>query len=164
MNGLITLQFCAFRSFFGRIIDWGTEGEVGHVDAVFQGSLLGAQQEAGLGGAESGVQWRPATYVKECGGYNIFRVTLEASVDQRTKFQAFLTQQLGKPYDTKGILGFVTGKDWRDPGSWFCSELQAAALEHAGLFPHPLHVWKNRVTPQELLLVTSALGKVTKVS
>lgn len=163
MNGSITLQFCAFKSFFGRIIDWGTEGEVGHVDAVFLNGLLGAQHEDGLGGAPSGVQWRPPEYVKECGGYNCLRVVLPATLEQRERFHHFLNRQIGKPYDTKGILGFLTGEDWRDPGSWFCSELQAAALEFSGIFPHHLHVWKNRVTPQELLLVTSALGKVEKL-
>lgn len=160
----IALEFCAFKSFFGRLIDFGTQGEVGHVDAVLpSGELLGAQHESGLGGAPSGVQIRPARYQMTCGGYNVLRVTIAASTKTERAFYDFLRAQIGKPYDLKMIFGFAAGRDWRDPGAWICSELQAAACEAAKIFPHPLRVWKDRVTPQELLLLASALGRVEQI-
>lgn len=160
----IALEFCAFKSFFGRLIDFGTQGEVGHVDAVLpNGDLLGAQHEAGLSGTPSGVQIRPARYQMACDGYNVLRVTINVTAKQKDDFYSFLRDQLGKPYDIKMILGFAAGRDWRNPGAWICSELQAAACEAAKIFPHPLRVWKDRVTPQELLLLTSALGRVEQI-
>lgn len=160
----IVLQFCAFRSFFGRLIDWGTEGEVGHVDAVTPDGrqLFGAQHEASMGGAPEGVQYRPVTYVRENGGYNLLRAHLACSPAQYDRFWAFMARQEGKPYDTRGILGFVFGRQWGDRGHWWCSQIQTAALEPGvtGIFPRHLRVKNNRLTPQELLLVCSALGPV----
>lgn len=62
--------------------------------------------------------------------------------------------QVGKPYDYSAISGIATDRDWHSEGRWFCSELVAAAFEHAG---HPLlstrpslKLW--RITPRDLLL------------
>ena len=165
MSNEIVLQFCGFKSFFGKIIAWGTEGEVGHASAVLpNGDILDSQHQANLGGKPAGVQIRPAGYIERCGGINILRVTINVTAKQRNAFYDFLISQLGKPYDTKGILGFVVGKDWRDPGAWFCSELQAAALEAAKVFEYPLHVKHNRVTPQELLMLASTRGVVSHLA
>ena len=160
----ITVQFNAFHSFWGDLIAWGTQGEVGHASIVtLSGELLDAQHENDLGGQPSGVWVRPREYIRESKGFNILRVRLPATVAQRDAFYAFAYAQVGKPYDTKGILGFMAGKPWHDDGAWFCSELVAAALQHAGIFPRPLHVHRNRVTPQELLLVCSTFGDVEHV-
>ena len=159
MSG-VTLQFCAFRSIFGALIPWFTQGVVGHVDAVLgDGSLLGAQHQDGLGGQPAGVRVRPASYIAESGGLDVVRVTIPAGADQVAAFEAFLHAQLGKPYDTRAIEAFVLGRDWRTPDAWFCSELQAAALEHAGIV-RPLAAAENKVTPAALLLVCSALAPV----
>lgn len=155
----IALMFCAFDSFMGRLIRYGTEGEVGHVDAILpNGDLLGAQAAAGLGGKPSGVQIRPEGYQEDCGGRNFVRVTIKVTPKQKDAFLTFLHSQVGKPYDVKSIIGFILGRQWRDPDAWFCSELIAAALEHAGVFAHPLRTRNDRVTPQELLMICSVLG------
>ena len=155
------LQFCAFPSLAGRLIALFTEGSVGHVDAVLPGgSLLGAQNEAGLGGQPSGVQVRPMGYG---GMHNIRRITLSVSPATDDAFLAFLMKQLGKPYDMTAIEAFVVERDWREPDSWICSELQAAALEAASVFANPLAAPANKITPQELFLLCSAFGPVTEV-
>ena len=163
----IVLQFCAFPSFWGRLIDYGTEGEVGHVDALTpdRSQLFGAQHDAGLGGAPAGVQFRPTGYVREAGGYNLLRVHLACTPAQHDRFWRFMKAQEGKPYDVKGILGFLAGRYWHDRGHWWCSQLHTAGLEPkvAGVFPNRLWTRFNRLTPQELLLVTSALGRVERV-
>ena len=156
----LTLQFCSFDSVFGRIIPWFTQSDVGHVDAVLpDGSLLGAQHEDGLGGQPAGVRIRPASYIAENKGRNVIRVTVDASRKQRAAFYDFLEEQIGKPYDVTAIEAFAVGRDWHDPGAWYCSELAAAATEAAELVK-PLAAPVNRITPGGLLLVWSAIGNV----
>ena len=71
--------------------------------------------------------------------------------------------QLGKPFDNSALWGFLedtardapkTGaaRDWRDQASWFCSEWAIWSAETGKLFPYPLAVVENRVTPADTLL------------
>ena len=53
--------------------------------------------------------------------------------------------------------GFIAGRDWSDPGSWICSELQCAAAESADIVK-PLVLSANKITPNDLTLIWSALG------
>jgi len=59
--------------------------------------------------------------------------------------------QVGARYDYIGVLGLGLHRNWRDESHWWCSELVAAAFEHAG---HPLLNAKflSRISPQDLLL------------
>ncbi len=52
---------------------------------------------------------------------------------QRSTVRAFLTQEMGKPYDLPGVLRFATRRpeSRRSQQRWFCSELVAAAFEQA---------------------------------
>ena len=158
----VTLQFCGFGSLAARVIERFTDplGETGHVDIVMpDGSLLGAQNESNLGGKPSGVQIRPASYVADSGGNNIVRVTIPTNPDTEQKIYDFAISQIGKPYDLTAIAAFVAGRDWRNPDSWFCSELAASSLEQGGVFPFPLFAPANKITPAGLLLTVSAFGK-----
>lgn len=56
----------------------------------------------------------------------------------------FALSQLGKPYDWAAALAIPLGRDWQNPDAWFCSELVAASLVHAGLLSVP-HT--HKVTP-----------------
>ena len=149
----IVLQFVAVDSDIGsRLISWfGHLEPVSHVDAVMpDGTLLGARQDGG-------VKIRPA-------GYETFsrmiRVTLPCSDIQETEFYSFLTSQLGKPYDETAILAFAANRNWQDEDSWFCSELQTAALVAAGWFPAIPCAPFNKIDPADLLLVLSAFVEV----
>lgn len=73
------------------------------------------------------------------------------------KWLEFLMSQLGKPYDYEAIWGFLLNRDWREPDSWICSELQARALEVAGIVPC-LYLACNKITPVALALAVSAAG------
>jgi hypothetical protein len=155
----ITLQFCSFKSPFGLIIPWFTQGPVGHVDAVCDdGSLLGAQYASGLGGRPAGVQIRPKDYGDSCGMTKRVRFTILASQEQHDTFWVFLQAQLGKPYDDTAIAAFVAGRDWHDPSAWICSELQAEATNEAQLFPCKFWVPANCVTPNALAFAWSAFA------
>lgn len=77
---------------------------------------------------------------------------------QSRAFYRFLRAQVGKPYDHSAIWGFASGRDWREDDSWICSELQAAALEHAGIVPNQLYLAANKITPVALAFGLSFLG------
>jgi hypothetical protein len=145
---MITLQFLAGMDFSSNLISWFGGGPAySHVDAVLaDGRLLGARQEGG-------VAIRAADYY---GQTKTLRVEIPTTTPQTDRFWNFIDQQIGKPYDSKAIIGFVVGRDWRDPGSWFCSELIAAGLEEADLV-HKLACPANKVTPADLVLILSAM-------
>ena len=54
----------------------------------------------------------------------------DGSVD---KVRAFLQSQIGKKYDFKSVLRFITRRKVRADNRWFCSELVLAALEAGGI-------------------------------
>ena len=45
----------------------------------------------------------------------------------------FALEQVGKPYDYRGILKFVSRTPYATNGKWFCSELAAAACAAGGV-------------------------------
>lgn len=151
---MIQLQFVRQADIESSAIAWFTQGELSHVDAVMpDGSLLGARSDR-VGGEPSGVYIRPCDYANFALRIGF---TIKATKVQEAKFYAFLKSQIGKPYDKTAIWGFVIGRDWRDKDSWICSELQAAALEAAGIVP-PLYLAANKITPTALALTASAIG------
>ena len=58
--------------------------------------------------------------------------TLDLTIEQRWTIQDVLIQQIGKPYDHAGILGFLAAARTENPARWFCSELILAAYKRAG--------------------------------
>lgn len=132
-------------------------GEWSHVDAIMSdGSLLGARNDV-VDGIPAGVRIRPSNY-SNFAAYK--RVHLEVTQAVADAYQAFLSTQIGKPYDQSAILAFIFNRDWREHDSWFCSELVAGALESAQALPHKLAATANKITPGDLFLVLSALTDV----
>ena len=68
-------------------------------------------------------------------------------------FKQLVRSQLGKPFDDVALHQVISEipRDWKKPDRWFCSELQAWALEEADIIK--IIVPKNRVTPGDLLLL-----------
>lgn len=119
-----------------------------HTEAVMpDGMLLGAH-------IDGGVMERPT-------GYDLAEFTHQQFVDLPAddgmvgRFNEFLRAQVGKPYDVSAIAAFVARRDWQERDSWFCSELQAAALVDCGWFASPLATQFNHITPRDLLLIVS---------
>jgi hypothetical protein len=164
--GQITLQFCAFDSAVARIIAWGTESDVGHVDIVLaEGSLLGAQHEDGMGGMPAGVQVRPANYLASCGGYNIKRVALPTSdVCERAAYD-WAQSMIGTPYDTKAIEGIALGDNWSHPGRLICSGFAAGMLTQPSpsFIGHQLERPWRIITPGQLLLICNGFAPVVSI-
>ena len=157
MSGHVVLQFVKGHGLSANLISWfGGGPRFSHVDVVMpDGQLLGSRWDK-VGGKPPGVQIRPASYVK---GERLTRVKLPCTLVQQRAFYEFLEAQIGKPYDSIGILAFLFGRNWRETDSWFCSELGSAALEEAGIL-RPLAAMTNKITPSDLILVLSALVDV----
>jgi len=68
---------------------------------------------------------------------------------------AYLIAQLGKPYDTFGVLGLGFNRNWQDDRKWWCSEYTAMAALQGGYngFSNVM----NTVTPQDVYNVTVAV-------
>lgn len=84
-------------------------------------------------------------------------VTLKSTPEQEEIFFAFLDTQIGKPYDTLAIVAFYSSRAWQELDSWQCSELIASGLSYCGLFPHEMAVKFSRITPRDLMLLTSPM-------
>ena len=100
-------------------------------------------------------------------------IQLEVDAAAAATFHAYLRAQVGKPYDVDAILDFAKAclvhpaqlrpeGAWADPERWFCSELVAAALIHAGVFPAGLAAGARHVTPQNLAFALSATTRPDK--
>src|SRR4051812_6414130 len=115
----IRLRFACEDGLPSHLIEFYGHGHWSHVDVVMNdGLLLGAR-------IKGGVAIRPADY-----GHFIRTSEIRLPCDDATaaRYMALVTAELGKPYDTVGIVGFAAGRDWRSDSSWFCSELAGRML------------------------------------
>jgi hypothetical protein len=150
---VISLVFFKGTGPTAKAIQWFSAGPFSHVAALWSPAQYLDSRDDVVGGVLPGVRIRPVE--AEPDPHVIF--TLPASNGQYAAWQTFLRGQIGKPYDKPGIWGFATGRDWRQPDSWFCSELQAAALEAANLIP-ALYAPANKITPSALAIILSAIN------
>lgn len=119
-----------------------------HVDNIMpEGTMLGAH-------LDGGVQIRPPGYDAAPTMRDLVVLVPWASDIQQSAWEAFLLAQVGKPYDATAIAGVALNRDWREPDSWMCSELAAAALEQSGWLSR-LSTQDNHVSPRDLLMVLS---------
>ena len=68
---------------------------------------------------------------------------------------AYMVSQLGKPYDTLGVLGLGFNRNWQDDKKWWCSEYVAMTALQGGnkRFSGNLHT----ITPQDVYNATEAV-------
>ena len=150
----IRLQFSRQADVLSSMIAWYGGAPFSHVDAVLpDGRLLGARSDK-QGGMPKGVQIRPPDYAR-------FAVkvvfTLGCTDAQEGAFYDFLHKQIGKPYDHSAIMGFVTGRNWRQDGAWICSELVSRAAEIASIMPYA-YLAANKISPGTAAFGFSVLG------
>ena len=154
----LVLQFVREPKFGSDMIAWFSHGQFSHVEAIWPDNpeLTYGSYERQVGRIRSGVQFRPVGYheLSLCVHCHIPMTELQLSL-----WKSWQLEQEYKPYDWDAIWGFVAGRNWRDPGQWICSEIQARALEICGKIPH-LYLPSNRITPVALALVCSALDGV----
>jgi hypothetical protein len=154
---VIRCQFVSGAGWTSRAIEWFSAGGFSHVDIVLPtGELLGARSDV-IKRIAPGVQIRPPFYEKWKKRV-VMQLVVEPAVER--KFLDFALKQRFLPYDHTAIWGFAAGRDWREPDSWFCSELVAASLEQSGAVP-VLYSPANKIMPAGLATVLSAVGAVT---
>jgi hypothetical protein len=151
---MIPLRFVRGYGVASAAIAWMGSGRFSHVDYLMRdGSLLGSRSDR-LAHRPPGVQVRPFNYNRWKDSATLAIPSNEA---QEKRMLDFLRAQIGKPYDHSAIWGFALGRDWRDDESWFCSELQTAALEYAGVIPE-LFTPSSKISPTCLCTLASAIG------
>jgi hypothetical protein len=153
----ITFQFSRQADFGSRVIAWFAHGKWSHVDAIeADGRLYGARSDI-CGGIPAGVQSRRPDYANFA---ETKRVTITVTDEQVAVFWKFLYDQRGKPYDSMAIFSFMINRNWRDDDAWFCDELDLRGLELCKFFVNPLCLAANKMTPDDFLLVLSAVAPV----
>jgi len=158
--GSIALSFVRADGLSSAAIAYFGGGRWSHCDALLKdGRYLGARDDAiqlpDGSWISSGVRVRPPDYTPWVD-QEVWR--LPCTLAQQLAFEDFLHAQVGKPYDSRAILGFVAGQDWRNPGAWFCAELLAAGLEKAlGI---TFNLGTNKITPNALYLAVGAMGAI----
>lgn len=150
---MIVMQFSRQNDIGSDLITWFSHGAgFSHVDTVMpDGRLLGARSDV-CAGVPPGVQIRPVLYAPFS---RTLRVVLPADDETTCSYYAFVEAQIGKPYDMRAIEAFPLDRDWRTPNAWFCSELNAAALEACRWFAWPLATPADKIDPDDLVLVVS---------
>lgn len=145
---LVTLQFAAENDMISAAIRLHTCSDFSHVDLVMpDGSgLLGARSDGGV-------------QIRQPGYANFSKVVqVRYRVANLAAGMAWITQQIGKPYDYECIAGILLHRDWREDDSWICSELQARFSEIAGTPWLNFNFMRaNWVSPADLML--SPLGR-----
>jgi hypothetical protein len=91
------------------------------------------------------------------------KATIPTTPDHVKKYEAFLMDQLGKPFDTDA-LKFSTflssnfnSRNWRDDSKWYCHEMLVHGYEVARVLAWKLVNAKNRITGGDHLLIINPL-------
>ena len=108
-------------------IEWRTRSRWSHAEAITKDytTTFGAM-------LKNGVQYRLIgdPLYRDVSETETWRIPCTDS--QKDAFWNFMNAQNNKPYDWRAILAFQIGdRDWTEPDSWFCSELQMAGLKSA---------------------------------
>lgn len=72
---------------------------------------------------------------------------------------AFISEQMGKPYDWFGAIGIGLMQDWQHHDKWSCAEFIYAVMVQGGYVPYDLKYY-HRITPQHLLMLNYPKVKV----
>jgi len=150
---MIVLQFATERGFSSSLIRLGTWSEFSHVDFVVpDGYKIKnlAQERRVVGERWLGARLRGGVSSR-FPGYAPFTRTFRLRVDAPDSVLDWAWRERGKPYDWRAVVGFAFRRDWREEGSWFCSEFIAAAFRAAG-WPLLRADHLNRVSPADLLM------------
>jgi uncharacterized protein YycO len=111
-------------SIWDRIIDWFTHSQYSHVAIDIGGGWL-IEAYPGVGVRQRLIDENDKSMVR-------FHVK-GSSVANYANQLGWLQSQLGKPYDFKGIGGFVLNDaNFHNPGAWFCSAIFEVFQARAG--------------------------------
>jgi hypothetical protein len=107
-----------------------------------------------IAGVPAGVQKR-AISTEKC--IKRERLAKQCSQLEYDEWVHALEENIGDPYGTIYIWGFITGRHENGNGSWICSGDALRALRRLGAVP-ALSVPDNQITPNSLGLILEAVG------
>lgn len=117
-------------SLISRSIRWLNRSEYSHASITMPD---GRHLESREG---KGVICHPAfTLTNKTEEVDRFTFVRPLTANQIKRLDAFLSAQVGKPYDWPMVLGFISRAEEEgtaSTGKWFCSELVFAGSRHAG--------------------------------
>lgn len=149
---MIALRFSGGMGLTGRVVQAATWSWASHVDFELEdGRLLGAVPGRGVcvRDPRHDAPSRVERYQVKLP-WGLYGSPLDWALNQ-----------VGKPYDWAGVLGYALRRRWQDKDAWFCSELVAFAFRGAG---YPLlranDAW--RITPPRDLLLSPYLVPLEK--
>ena len=154
----LLVQYSTSTAFASDIIRRLSHSPFSHVDIILPGEGL-----LGVSGVDlsvkdlGGVRVRPFEAWPYLVKPKVARLVVADQIAIDTV--AACRSQDGKPFDRGALWGFLEDqayekpRNWRDPEQWFCSQLVVWAAEQGKMFPWPLAVMKNRVTPADSLLI-----------
>lgn len=149
----ITFQLVRGKGWSSAIIGYFGAGYYSHIDVISPlGYLRGARSDV-IKGIAPGYRDRPQHYEQWA---KATQYTISVSDDQYDAYWRFSDKQLGKPYDSRGLVdAFILGREWRDDESWWCSEEVAANLEAAFIIKLPDEV--RSVEPGDCAFIFAGL-------
>ena len=170
----LELSFVTEASLGSQAIRWFTHSDFSHVDIITpDGHRLGARSDhpvrphdpvkpRGVFGdmythKVAGVQKRAMDYAKFTLDK---RLVIECSAAQARGAYAWLYDQLGKPYDKRGLFAsflFDRPVPWYDERAWWCSELATVFVHNAG-FP-ACRTPASRVSPNDCYIYAGCFAK-----
>lgn len=135
---MIRIWFCRSDDIGGFLIRLFTWSKWNHVAIEVNGYVY----EAVSGGGVRRIKARAYPHVwSQSTPVNLW-------VRNHAAAETFLKLQVGKPYDWLALLSWPIRSTWQSPHRWFCSELAAKALRHAGYTY--IGEKAHRVTPEDL--------------
>lgn len=154
----VKLRFVTTGSMLSAAIRFAEDFSFSHVEAVMpDGTLLGAH-------AGGGVLARPADYDKnEWTKQSFWSYAVDDGA--AAKWESYLRERIGRPYDYQAILGFVMRNSLHDKMHIICSALQTMALRTYGasVFPFPLIVPAHETSPRDLAMMCNVLAPLSPV-
>lgn len=126
----IKVLFTRRKSIFSWLIRWALPrsrfslGECSHCLVVDCGYAIEAKMFYGV----------KKTPIDQVVNNSIVVKEVDYEVEDVNAGISWLRFQVGKSYDWLGVFGLVWNqdRDWQDESNWFCFELAAATLHHAG--------------------------------
>ena len=111
-------------SMISTLIKWRTWSEYSHVSWINEdGSVIEAWTD--------GVCQRKSIHEAHRPGTQIDIFDVKMSLEQKARIKLFLKGEIGKKYDYRGVMKFISRRSGDNQDRWFCSELIAAAFNFA---------------------------------
>lgn len=127
---MILFQLHKGSSLFSRIIRWFSRSHYSHVSIWFfnqEDPHLGEIYEAWEGEGVRKVLGSQYQKARDEGKINLYTYKEPATPEQKEALKEVLERELGKGYDYRGVIKFISRRAHKEDDAWFCSEYVAYA-------------------------------------